>query len=338
MADGNQLGFGDGLLSNRQKISKLSKHLAKLDQIIDWKPLVREISIIDKTDTKTGGRPRKNPLWMIKATFLQSLFSLSDPQLEDQLIDRLSFQRFVGINLDQEIPDFSTFWRFKEALSTHNLDQRIFELINQQLEAIGLMVKKGTIVDASIIPSSGRPLSNKKREELDANPSSQIDIDATSTKKGGRYYFGYKGHIGMDIESKLIRKVTFTPANVHDSTQTEKLVSYDEKALFGDKAYVDGHHKYSARHYGWYYGVLDKATRRQPLSASQKKRNRKLSSVRAAVEHPFAWMKTKANLVAMRAKNETRNRLRFVFACIGWNLNRAGFLLKKSNPVGSVAL
>lgn len=338
MADGNQLSFGDGLLSSRRKISNLSKHLTKLDQIIDWQPLVREISIIDKTDPKTGGRPRKKPLWMIKATFLQGLFSLSEPQLEDQLIDRLSFQRFVGINLDQEIPDFTTFWRFKEALSTHNLDERIFELINQQLEAKGLMVKKGTIVDATILPSSGRPLSNKKRRELATEPSSQIDTDARATKKGGRYYFGYKGHIGVDVESKLIRKATFTSANRHDSTQTKQLISYDEKALFGDKAYMDGHHKDSARHYGWYYGVLDKATRSQPLSGSQKKRNRKRSRVRAAVEHPFAWMKTKAGLVAMRAKTRVRNRLRFVFACIGWNLSRAGFLLEKSNPVGSVAL
>lgn len=334
MAGENQLSFGDGLLSNRQKISKLSKHLARLDQIIDWTPLVGEISIIDKTTPSTGGRPRKNPLWMIKATFLQSLFSLSDPQLEDQLIDRLSFQRFVGINLDQEIPNFTTFWRFKEALAAHKLDQRIFELISEQLEAKGLMVKKGTMVDATIIPSSGRPLSAEKRQQLEDTPSSQIDTDAKSTKKGGRYYFGYKGHIGVDIESKLIRKVTFTPANAHDSTQTEQLVSYDEKSLFGDKAYMDSHHKYSARHYGWYYGVLEKAKRNHPLSNSQKKRNRKLSRVRAAVEHPFAWMKTKANLIVMPAKNQARNRLRFIFGCIGWNISRASFLLEKGGSVG----
>lgn len=143
------------------KISKLSKHLTKLDQIIDLQPLVQEISINDKTDVNTGGRPRKNPLWMIKTTFLQSLLSLSNPHLEKQLIDLLSFQRFVGIDLDREIPDFTTFWRFKEALSTYNLDERIFELINQQLEAKGRMVKKGTIVDTSILPSSARPLSDK---------------------------------------------------------------------------------------------------------------------------------------------------------------------------------
>ncbi len=338
MADINQLSFGDGLLSSRRKISKLSKHLAKLDQIIDWQPLVQEIAIIDKTDTKTGGRPRKNPLWMIKATFLQSLFSLSDPQLEDQLIDRLSFQRFVGVNLDQEIPDFTTFWRFKEALSIHKLDERIFDLINQQLEAKGLMVKKGTIVDATILPSANRPLSDEKRQELTRRPSPQIDTDANSTKKGGVYYFGYKGHIGVDIESKLIRKAIFTPASYHDSTQTEQLVSYDEKALFGDKAYFNGDHKFSARHFGWYYGVLDKATKSQPLSGSQKKRNRKHSRVRAAVEHPFAWMKTKARMELMRAKNQARNRLRFLFTCMGWNLSRAGFLLETSRSMGSVAL
>jgi len=147
MTDGNQLSFGDGLLSNRRKISNLSKHLAKLDQIIDWQPLIREISIIDKTDAKTGGRPRKNPLWMTKATFLQSLFSLSDPQLE----------------------------------------------------AKDLMVKKGTVVDASILPSSGRPLSDKKRWELVEDFFPQIDTDVKSTKKGGTYYFEYKGHIGVDV-------------------------------------------------------------------------------------------------------------------------------------------
>src|SRR5690625_5476800 len=97
-----------------------------LDQIIDRKPHVQQISVIDKTDRKTGGRPRTNPLWMIKATFLQSLFSLSDTQLEDQLIDSLSFQRFVGINLDQQITDFSTFWRFKDVLATHNMNESIF--------------------------------------------------------------------------------------------------------------------------------------------------------------------------------------------------------------------
>lgn len=337
MSSTNQLSFGDGLLSRRSKSSQIAAHLHKIDQIVDWAPLVMAVAVIDKTDPRTGGRPRTNPLWMIKATFLQALFSLSDPQLEDQLIDRLSFQRFVGIPLDQPIPDFTTFWRFKQALADHGLDSAIFDLVGSQLQAKGLILRKGTIVDATILPSSGRPLSDDKRQELADEPSAQIDTDADATKKGGRYYFGYKGHVGVDVESKLIRKVGFTPASAHDSTQTQALVSGDEKSLFGDKAYFNGEHKYSARTLGWYYGVLDKATRSSRLSGSQKKRNRRNSRVRAAVEHPFAWLKTKAGLVAMRAKNMARNRLRFVLACVGWNLCRAKFLLERGRTMGLVA-
>ena len=338
MKDSQQLGLADHLLNTRRKQSKMLSKLSKIDDLVDWKQVVNQIQVIDKTKSGKGGRPRKDPMWMIKAIFLQHLFNLSDPQLEDQLIDRLSFQRFTGINLDQEIPDFTTFWRFKEALIEHNLDQKIFEEINTQIEGHGLLVKKGTIVDAAIIESSNRPLSQQKRQQLSENPSSQIDTDARSTKKNNTWFFGYKGHIGVDIESKIIRKATFTPANVHDSTQTEHLVSYDEASLFGDKAYGNFHHKCSARHYGWYYGVLEKPDRGQTLSKKQLKRNKQWSSVRGAVEHPFAHMKTKAGLSTMAAKNQARNGLRFVFNCIGWNLERMVFLVHGTRPVGSVAL
>ena len=117
----------------------LSK-LSKIDDLVNWKQVVNQIKVIDKTKSGKGGRPRKNPMWMIKAIFLQHLFNLSDPQLEDQLIDRMSFQRFTGINLDQDIPYFTTFWRFKESLIAHNLDQKIFEEINAQIEGHGLLV------------------------------------------------------------------------------------------------------------------------------------------------------------------------------------------------------
>lgn len=157
-------------------------------------------------------------------------------------------------------------------------------------------------------------------------------------KKNNTWFFGYKGHIRVDIESKLIRKCTFTPAHVHDSTQTEYLVSYGEASLFADKAYCDGRLKYSARLYGWYYGVLEKPDRGKKLSRKQRKRNNQCSSVRGAVEHPFAHMKTKAGLTTTAAKNQARNGLRFVFNCIGWNLERMVFLIHGTRSVGSVAL
>jgi transposase, IS5 family len=327
MSNPNQLGFADGLLSARTKTSKQAQQLQQIDSLVDWQPLLQAIKVMDKTSKKTGGRPRKNPLWMIKAVFLQHLFNMSDPQLEDQLMDRLSFQQFVGINLDQDVPDFTTIWRFKQALITHKLDVKIFELISQQLANKGLLVKKGTLIDATLINSANRPLSNKKREELAQQPNSQLDSDANSTKKGGVYYYGYKGHIGMDAESKLIRKLAFTPANVHDSQLTEQLISYDEKGLFADKAYADEHLKYCAREFGWYYGILDKAKRGQKLSKSQHKRNAQCSRVRSSVEHPFAWLKSKAGYRLLRAKNLLRNQLAFIFGCIGWNLSRAVYLV-----------
>lgn len=183
MTDPQQLGLADHLLNSRRKQSKMLSKLSKIDELVDWERVVDKVAVIYKTKSGKGGRPRKNPMWMIKAIFLQYLFNLSDPQLEDQLIDRLSFQRFSGIKLDQHIPDFTTFWRFKEALIEHHLDQKIFDEINTQIEDRGLLVKKGTIVDASIIEPTNRPLSQQKREQLQNKPSSQIDTDATSSKK-----------------------------------------------------------------------------------------------------------------------------------------------------------
>jgi len=239
------------------------------------------------------------------------------------LIDRLSFRRFVGLPLDQSVPDFTTFWRFREALAGQGLVAEFFEEINRQLQAKGLLLKQGTVVDATIIESANRPLSDKKRKELDTEPSSQIDTDADSTKKGGRYYFGYKGHIGVDIGSKLIRKVCFTPASPHDSTVLEELISEDERSLFGDKAYGRESLKQIAREHGWYYGILDKAKRGDPLSGSQIKRNKRHQRVRGQVEHPFASIKDRYGMRWARAKTKVRNEARFIMAAICWNIERS---------------
>lgn len=153
---------------------------------------------------------------------------------------RLSFQQFVGLGYDQEIPDFTTVWHFKEGLVRAGLMDSIFVSIVEQIERKGLILKKGTIVDATIIRSANRPLSNQKREKLEQRPSRvrrdqpsrQIDTEAASTAKGGKRYFGYKGHIGIDAESKIIRKRAFTPANIHDIREMESVLSGDEKSVF----------------------------------------------------------------------------------------------------------
>lgn len=324
----SQLSFADLIVNNSRKKTRSQLKLEKLNVLIDWRPILEVVKDCFPTNPQ-GGRPQKDLGVKTRMLFLKHLYNLSDPELEDQLNDRLSFQRFCGIPLSEEIIDFTTFWRFKERLVEKGLPSLIFEQINAQLEEKGLFVKQGTIVDASIIESSGRPLSDKKREELAGKPSRQIDTDAGSTKKRGRYYFGYKGHIGMDAGSKLIRKQCFTSASPHDSTVKDQLWSGDEAFVSGDSAYSNRQEKELSRKLGIYYGILDKATRKRKLSNRQKARNRKKSGVRSAVEHPFGYIKEKLGYVCCRAKNLERNALGFTMNCVVYNLMRAGYLIAR---------
>lgn len=327
----SQLSFADIELGTTRKPSRVSIRLDKIDTIVDWDKVYELVKEIDYTNKELGGRPPKDILSKIKMLFLQHLHNLSDPELEDQVNDRLSFQKFAGIDYSTSIPDYTTIWRFKERLIKHNLTDKLFELINSFIEAKGLFVKKGTLVDATIIESSNKPLSNKKREELEKNPSTQIDTDAHSTAKRGKHYFGYKGHIGTDMGSDLIRKKAFTSAQPHDSQLLDELLSGDERAIFGDSAYSKKEDKQKARKQGVYYGILDKGNRKRKLSSTQKKNNKKKSKIRAKVEHPFAFMKQKLNYKNTVAKTIDRNDLRFTMNCILYNIFRADYLFSRQN-------
>ena len=331
-----QLSLMDAVLSysRRKKTSKAVATLSEIAKMVNWQALVTLVKGLDKTQGGKGGRPPISFEIKLKMLFLQHIFNLSDEQLEDQLIDRLSFQQFVGLSYEEEIPDFTTLWNFKEALVKNKLMDRIFSSIVRQIELNGLILKKGTMVDATIISSENRPLSKERRKELETNPSAQVDTDAASTEKNGKRYFGYKGHIGVDVGSKLIRKRSFTPANVHDSTEMENVLSGDEKSIWADKAYPEQKQKRAARAMGIYYGVLDKAVRGKGLSGKQEKRNRQKSGVRASVEHPFAFIKKKLKVTVLGAKTKMRNALRFDMWCIIYNISRVSFLLKQQPSVG----
>lgn len=324
-----QLSFSDIELGQSRKPSRVSIKLEKINTIVDWDKVLDLIQVVDKTNAIVGGAPHRNLQTKVKMLFLQHLYNLSDPELEDQVNDRLSFQHFAGIDYSTTVPDFTTIWRFKESLIQEGLMDKLFNLILSFIESKGLLLKKGTCVDASIVQSTTKPLSKERRAELDKNPSSQIDTDADSTQKRGKKYFGYKGHIGTDIDSKIIRKRSFTSARPHDSTQTDNLLSGDESAVFGDSAYGNKSDKRKARKEGIHYGMLDKATRSKKLSSSQKKRNKKKSKIRNQVEHPFAYIKEKLGYQKAVAKNKQRNALRFDFNCILYNIFRAEYLFSK---------
>ncbi|MBX3295418.1 MAG: IS5 family transposase [Acidobacteria bacterium] len=316
-------------MSRRKKVSGAVRRLEEIGKMVDWEGLAEIVSGLDRTRGRKGGRPPISFKVKLKMMFLQYTFNLSDEELEDQLIDRLSFQQFVGLGYDEEIPDLTTFWHFKEGLVRNALMDQVFESILGQIESRGLILKRGTIVDATIMPSGNRPLSNQKRKKLESEPSRQIDTDARSTAKGGKRYFGYKGHIGIDAGSKVIRKRTFTPAQVNDIREMHNLVSGDEQSVWGDKNYRKKSDKSAARALGIYYGVLDQRARGKQLSKRQLKRNKQKSRVRAAVEHPFAFMKGKLKAGVLRARNKARNSLRFDMWCIVYNVLRASYLLRR---------
>lgn len=323
-----QLSFADIEIEGSRKPSRILEKLEKINRIVQWDEILEIVKVTDRTSKQTGGAPHKDLLVKVKMLFLQHLYNLSDPELEDQVNDRLSFQKFLGIDFRTTIPDFSTIWRFRERLIEKQLNDKLFEKILSYIDSRGLILKKGTIIDASILSSSNKPLSKDRREELNEEPSTQIDTDADSTEKRGKKYFGYKCHIGIDMGSKIIRKRKFTSARPHDSQAKEDLIVGDEKAIFGDSAYSNKEDKSKARKEGIYYGVLDKATRSKKLSNKQKKNNKNKSKIRSSVEHPFGYIKEKLEYNNARAKNIKRNGFRFDMNCIIYNIMRSNYLLK----------
>lgn len=327
MADDSQLHLIDSFFPERGA-TRSAEFLRQIDAILDWDALAAIAAGLDRTGPR-GGRPRHSPRLMVRALFLQHFYGLSDPQLEEQVNDRLSFREFLGLGMAGKSPDLTSFWKFKDELAKADLGGALFEQVNAQLDARGLIVRRGTIVDATMVASANRSVPPARRAGLQANP--QVDTDARKGAKGpGRYTFGYKAHVGVDAGSGLIRRRALTGADVHDSRLTEALCSGDEKALLGDKAYADGRLKRMARQEGWYYGVLERAVRGFPLSAGQRRRNARLSRARAQVEHPFAWMKSQGRRLHARCRSLAKNALVLDLCCACWNLARARVLLARA--------
>ena len=327
------LSFSEVLLFSNPNRKRSTTHhkLQIIEKSIDFAELEKFVSGLYKSNKATGGRPPINLKVKVKMLFLQYLYNMSDERLEDSLLDNFAFQEFVGLSVQEDVPDFTSHWRFKERLvETNNLD-KLFEMIQHQLKKKGVSIQKGniSIIDATIIPSSNTPLSKEERADLSEKPSSQKDTDATSTEKNGKHYYGYKGHVNVDGETKLVQKIEFTTAKVHDITQFEKVLTGEEKEVYGDKAYRSKDLEKKAKLVKVNYKVLRKAHRNQPLSAESIKTNKEWSKVRARVEHAFAYIKTRLNYQEARAKNLGRNKLCFVMNVVMYNIFRTDYLLKK---------
>ena len=290
----NQASFYS--LAHNKKL-KSERFLDEMTKVIPWNKICRLIQ--PYYQEKEVGRKRTDLLLLLKIHFLQQWFNLSDPAAEEAIYDRISFQKFLNIDLMDGAPDETTILNFRHLLEKHELPKKFFKLINKFLKKAGLILKEGTIVDATIIaaPSSTK---NKARKR---------DPEMSSTKKNNNYHFGMKAHIGVDTKKGLVHSLSATTAKESDIGQKDKLLHGEEKAIFGDKAYGKQSDKTAARKAGVFYGITDKAKCNRKLSNKQKARNKKTSSVRSKVEHPFHTLKCKWGHTKVRYRGIFKNKM-----------------------------
>jgi len=252
---------------------KFSKHIKTqskqaleiINNKINWTKLLRPI---EETITKTkqnnspAGRRTFDLLVIVKCFILQSIYNLSDPRLEEEIADRRSFQIFLGLNSSDSIPDETTICRYRELFATLELDKKLFYELNKQLIELNFIVRKGTIVDATI-------------KQAQAKPNSNRDNDADFTIKRGKTYYGYKGHIAIDEDSEVIKSLELACCKqVYQNKFSrfagvfDRLVDYSERAIFADKAYANKTRRNKLEAIGIFDGILAKAYQNKPLVKS----------------------------------------------------------------------
>jgi IS5 family transposase len=228
---------------------------------------------------------------MFKALLLQQWYGLSDPGLEEAICDRLSFQRFLGLSLADPVPDETRICRFRNRLAQAGLGERLFALLDEQLQAKGLIVRRGSLVDATLIKAQTHPT-----PKGEPNPHPEADW----TRRGKDGHFGYKVHLSVDQGSGLIRRLALTPASAAESHLFEEMVRGDEAAVFADGAYAKDVRKAALRSRGIFCGIINWPWRYRPISEKQKRRNKFFSRVRRAVERVIGTLKCRYGLERCR--------------------------------------
>jgi IS5 family transposase len=295
---GPQISFTSLAWQTKGKTTRRERFLAEMNAVIPWAGL---IAAIEPHYPKAGNGTQPYPLErMLRIYFLQQWYNLSDPGAEEALYDSEAMRRFARIELGEDaVPDESTIGRFRQLVNTHTLGEDLFVEVSAHLEAKGLLLRSGTIVDATIVAA---PSSTK-------NAANARDPEMHQTKKGQQWYFGMKVHAGMDPKG-IVHTVTVTPANVADITELPNLLHGEERTLWGDAAYAKESTRREWAAAGKRYLANQRGTKTKPLTAYQKRVNRSRSRVRARGEHPFQVMKCQWGFAKVRyrglAKNLTR--------------------------------
>ena len=299
-----QMSLGESGFERKTKRTRKREFLDEMNLVVPWAELVSLIAPRAPAPGAKGGRPPFGVETMLRIHFLQQWFNLSDPAMEEALYDMALFREFVGLDAGEDnLPDESTILRFRHLLETHNLSFQILATVNATLAAKGLLLKSGTVVDATLIAA---PSSTK-------NSSGERDPEMHQTKKGNQWHFGMKAHIGVDADSGLVHTVVGTAANVNDVTQAHALVHGEENHVLADAGYqgVDKRAETQGINVNWHVAMrpgkrkaLDKST---AMGAILDQLEQVKASIRAKVEHPFRVIKRQFGHVKVRYRGLAKN-------------------------------
>jgi IS5 family transposase len=313
-----QLSLADAFADQRLGSNEA---LERIDALIDWSRLERLVSGLRSGET---GRPPYPALKMLKALYLQALYDLSDPGLEAMLLDRFSFRRFCGFALDETTPDETTILRFRHDAAAAGVLEPCLAEVNRQLDAKGLMLKKGTLMDATIVAATH----NAPKKEAGMGAAHPREPGADWTNKNGKSYFGYKLHVGVDQGSGLIRKAVFTPARTTDNEVAERLVSGDEAAVYADRIYEGKARRAALKAQGIKDRIMHRRHKYMPvLPRWMAARNRLIAKRRAPVESVFSAMKRLYGKGRTRCHSLAVNAVDFLAFATVFNLRRASNVL-----------
>ena len=291
-----------------------NERLGRLTELVKWYRFER---LLSGMRSEGPGRPGYLPLAMFQALLLQSLYGLSDAELEAALGDRLSFKRFVGLSLEDEVPDHTTLCRFRNRLVEEGLLDRLFAELDRQLDKAGVILKRGTMLDATLIETqAASPGTDGK---------ASADPDAAIAKRSGKegFTFGYKAHVGVDQGSGIIRSVIATPANVNDTVPADGLIRGDERVVWADAAYHTHARQAALKARGIKPRLMRRPNKHHPkLPPRLARYNGMIARRRSAVETTFATLKRRMGLDRIRYLGLAKARGQIIMAAIAFNMRR----------------
>mgnify|MGYP000226976691 CR=1 FL=1 len=332
-------------LENRYaQLNKLKDPLVELNHVIDWDLFADLLAETTKKPRKSSaGRKPFDRVMLFKMLILQRMNNLSDDRLEYQVRDRLSFMRFLGLDLAGTVPDAKTMWAFREDLKGSHLIERLFARFDECLRELDVELKSGQMIDATFVtvPKQRNPREENKIIKAGAVPVewgqsphklAQKDTEARWTKKGNELFYGYKDHANVDRDTKLITAWEVTSAEVHDSQILEEVLQFPEVRgtdVYADSAYRSNAQEENLVASGHTSHIHEKGARNHPLTEAQKSSNKEKSRVRARVEHVFGSMTNELGGITIRTIGHVRAKVQIGLLNLAYNIKRVATLIRK---------